>query len=100
MRSHNQGLLAASYRSVEPRHEEPAARNGLELFSVAPVIAIVRPKQPQTAVAWDPRNFESRPQIESAAIRPCRLAGPAKGRKDHSPVTKSRTSTASPTAQT
>src|SRR5664280_1420001 len=35
----------------------------------------------------------------SAAIRPCRFAGPASGIMPHAPVTVSRTSTASPTAQ-
>jgi len=37
--------------------------------------------------------------ITSAAIRPCRLAGPASGMSVHWPVTKSLTSTASPTAK-
>ena len=52
-----------------------------------------------TEVPWVPRKRESRPAITSAAIRPCRFAGPASGMRDHSPVTKSLTSTASPTAK-
>ncbi len=51
------------------------------------------------AVPCVPRNRESRPAITSAAMRPCLLAGPANAIRLHSPVTKSFTSTASPTAK-
>ena len=37
--------------------------------------------------------------MTSAAIRPCRFAGPASATRLHSPVTKSLTSMASPTAK-
>ena len=50
-------------------------------------------------VPWVPRKRESRPAITSAAMRPCRFAGPASAMRLHSPVTKSLTSTASPTAK-
>ena len=74
----------------------PARRS---VFSLAPVMARVRSKTPTTAVPCEPRKWASRPQITSAAMRPWRLAGPASGIKAGWPVTKSRTSTASPTAK-
>ena len=46
-----------------------------------------------------PRKRELRPAITSAAMRPWRFAGPASATRLRSPVTKSLTSTASPTAK-
>ena len=69
------------------------------VFSLTPVHATAAPNSPMIAVPWVPRKRESRPAITSAAIRPCRLAGPASAIRLHSPVTKSLTSTASPTAK-
>ena len=45
------------------------------------------PKKPMIAVPCVPRKRESRPAITSAAMRPCRLAGPASATRPHSPVT-------------
>ena len=56
---------------------------------MAPVQATVEPKSPTTAVPCVPRKRESRPAITSAAMRACRLAGPASAMRLHSPVTKS-----------
>ena len=42
------------------------------------------PNSPMTEVPWVPRNRESRPAMTSAAIRPCRLAGP--GERDQRPL--------------
>ena len=48
---------------------------------------------------WVPRNRESRPEITSATMRPCRFAGPASATRQSSPVMQSVFSTASPTAK-
>jgi len=69
------------------------------VFSFTPVQATAAPKSSTTEVPCVPRKRESRPAITSAAMRACRFAGPASAIRLHSPVTKSRTSTASPTAK-
>ena len=50
-----------------------------EVYVLAPVEAMVRPRMPTTAVACTPRNCVVRPAMDSAATRPWRLAGPASG---------------------
>ena len=51
-----------------------------------------------TDVPWEPVKVEGMPQMWSAAMRPCLLAGPARAMWLFTPETKWRTSTASPTA--
>ena len=51
---------------------------------MTPVQATAAPNSPTIAVPWVPRNRESRPAITSAAMRPCRFAGP--GERDEAPL--------------
>ena len=62
------------------------------VFSLTPVQAAAPPNNPMIEVPCVPRKRESRPAITSAAMRPCRFAGPASATRLHSPVTKSLTS--------
>ena len=63
-----------------------------------PVAAMVMSKSFSTEEPWEPWNTLFPPQMLSAAMRPCLLAGPARAMRAGFPVTKWRTSTASPTA--
>lgn len=67
---------------------------------LSPVPASVSPSTPTTLVPWAPRKRLLRPAITSAAMRPCRLAGPASGTSVCAPVTQSTVSTASPVCKT
>ena len=64
-------------------------RRRCSVFSLTPVQAAAAPNRPMIAVPCVPRKRESRPAITSAAMRPCRLAGPASATRLHSPVTTS-----------
>ena len=73
----------------------PAVR---AVFSLRPVAAAVSPKACTTEVPCVPLKTLGRPQMLSAAMRPCLLAGPASGMQAGRPETLLRISTASPTA--
>ena len=68
------------------------------VFSLTPVVAMVISNTLMTELPWEPGYRLSPPQMLSAAMRPCLLAGPARERRVSCPVTKCFTCTASPTA--
>ena len=67
-------------------------------FSLIPVDAAVMSNTLMTDDPWEPMYVDGIPQMLSAAMRPCLLAGPANAMRASSPVTEFTTWTASPTA--
>ena len=68
------------------------------VFSVTPVVAMVISNTLMTELPWEPGYRLSPPQMLSAAMRACLLAGPARGSSTGTPVRMFFTCTASPTA--